>query len=118
MIEVISDSLAAGMTQGAWLAIVAMTVLTILARLMGFWILGTVALTARVRRALEALPGGVILATIVPITLESGPAGLLGIAVATLIMALTRKDWLAVAVGLACVAAYRAYLEPLGYFQL
>lgn len=111
--DVISASLSAGMTEGAWLAILAMTVLTIVARLMGFFILGTVPLTARVRRGLEALPGGVILATIVPITLESGPAGLLGIAVATLVMALSRKDWLAVALGLGCVAGYRAFIEPL-----
>lgn len=113
MMETITTSLSAGMTQGAWLAILSMTALTVLARVMGFWILGTVPLTARVRRGLEALPGGVILATIVPITLDSGPAGLLGIAVATLVMALTRKDWLAVALGLASVAAYRGFVEPL-----
>ena len=98
------------MTEGAWLAILAMMAMTVLARLRGFWILGRVPLTARVRRGLEALPGGVILATIVPITLETGPAGLLGICVATLVMALTRKDWIAVALGLASVAAFRAIL--------
>ncbi|MEM1284530.1 MAG: AzlD domain-containing protein [Pseudomonadota bacterium] len=101
------------MTQGAWIAIAAMVVMTLLAKMMGFWIIGRVPLTPRVRRGLEALPGGVILATIVPITLESGPAGLLGIAVATLVMALTKKDWLAVALGLGAVAGYRAVLEPL-----
>lgn len=96
------------MTDGALLAILAMMATTILAKTMGFWILGRVPLTARVRRGLEALPGGVILATIVPITLESGPSGLIGIAVATTVMMLTRKDWLAVAVGLAAVSAVRA----------
>ncbi|MEO0384523.1 MAG: AzlD domain-containing protein [Pseudomonadota bacterium] len=100
-------------TQGAWLAIGAMVVMTLLAKMMGFWVLGRVPLTARLRRGLEALPGGVILATIVPITLESGPAGLLGISVATLVMAVTKKDWLAVGLGLASVAGYRAFLEPL-----
>lgn len=98
------------MTQGAWLAIFAMMATTILAKTMGFWILGRVPLTARVRRGLEALPGGVILATIVPITLESGAPGLAGIAVATAVMVMTRKDWLAVAAGLAAVAAIRAFL--------
>lgn len=96
------------MTDGAWLAIGVMVAMTLLAKTMGFWILGRVPLTARVRRGLEALPGGVILATIVPITLESGPAGLLGIAVATAVMAFTKKDWLAIALGLAAVAGYRA----------
>ena len=98
------------MTQGAWLAIGMMVIMTLLAKTMGFWILGRVPLTARVRRGLEALPGGVILATIVPITLDSGTAGLLGIAVATAVMALTKKDWLAVALGLAAVAGYRALI--------
>lgn len=101
------------MTDGAWLAIGAMVVMTVLAKVMGFWFLGRVPLTPRVRRGLEALPGGVILATIVPITLESGPAGLLGIAVATMVMAVTKRDWLAVALGLVAVAGYRALLEPL-----
>ncbi|WP_375571281.1 AzlD domain-containing protein [Ahrensia marina] len=100
-------------TEGAWLAIGAMVVMTLLAKMMGFWVLGRVPLTPRLRRGLEALPGGVILATIVPITLESGPAGLLGIGVATLVMAATKKDWLAVGLGLASVAGYRAFLEPL-----
>ncbi len=100
-------------TEGAWAAIGVMVAITLLAKTMGFWVLGRVPLTPRVRRGLEALPGGVILATIVPITLESGPAGLLGISVATLVMAITKKDWLAVALGLAAVAGYRALLEPL-----
>ncbi|MEM6710799.1 MAG: AzlD domain-containing protein [Pseudomonadota bacterium] len=95
------------MTQGAWLAIGAMVVMTVLAKTMGFWILGRVPLTARLRRGLEALPGGVILATVVPITLESGAAGLLGIATAAGLMAWLHKDWLAVAAGLAVIAGYR-----------
>lgn len=98
------------MTQGALFAILVMMVITILAKTMGFWILGRVPLTARVRRGLEALPGGVILATIVPITLESGLPGIAGIAVATAFMVVTRKDWLAVAAGLAAVAAIRAFI--------
>lgn len=108
--ETLASSLSAGMTDGAWRAILAMMALTVVARLMGFFILGSVPLTPRVRRGLEALPGGVILATIVPIALETGLAGLVGIATATLVMALTRKDWLAVAAGLACVAGLRALL--------
>ena len=94
-------------TPGAWAAIGAMVAMTLLAKMMGFWILGRVPLTARLRRGLEALPGGVILATIVPIALESGPGGVLGIATAAGLMALTRKDWLAVGLGLAAVAGYR-----------
>lgn len=96
------------MTQGAWLAIAAMVAATLSAKMMGFWILGRVPLTARVRRGLEALPGGVILATIVPIAMESGWRGLAGIAVAAAVMALLRKDWLAVSAGLAVVAGLRA----------
>ena len=108
--DALNTAFASGMTDGAWIAILAMMVMTVIARLMGFFILGSVPLTPRVRRGLEALPGGVILATIVPITLETGLGGLLGIATATLVMALTRKDWIAVAAGLAVVSAYRAFL--------
>jgi len=97
-------------TEGAWAAIGAMMIMTILAKTMGFWILGRVPLTARLRRGLEALPGGVILATVVPITLESGLPGVLAVGMAALTMALTRKDWLAVAIGLATLAGYRAFL--------
>lgn len=100
-------------TEGAWLAISVMVVMTLIAKMMGFWVLGRVPLTPRVRRGLEALPGGVILATVVPITLESGPAGLLGIGVATLVMVVTKRDWLAIGLGLASVAGYRAFLQPL-----
>ncbi|MEM1288638.1 MAG: AzlD domain-containing protein [Pseudomonadota bacterium] len=98
------------MTTGAWSAILAMAAATVIARTMGFFILGTVPLTARVRRGLEALPGGVILATVVPVSLEAGWDGLLGIAIAAIVMALTRKDWLAVGLGLACVATIRAFV--------
>ena len=115
MTDAMTDALAglfgAGMTDGAFRAILAMAAVTVVARLMGFFILGTVPLTPRVRRGLEALPGGVILATIVPIALETGLPGLAGIATATLVMALTRRDWLAVAAGLACVAALRALVQ-------
>ena len=96
------------MTEGAWLAISAMVVLTVLAKVMGFWALGHVSLTPRVRRGLEALPGGVILATVVPITLESGADGLVAITVAAAVMFLTRKDWLAVGAGLGVLALLRA----------
>lgn len=100
-------------TEGAWLAIGVMVVMTLIAKMMGFWVLGRVPLTPRVRRGLEALPGGVILATVVPITLESGPAGLLGIGVATLVMVVTKRDWLAIGLGLVSVAGYRAFLQLL-----
>ncbi|MBV6656430.1 MAG: AzlD domain-containing protein [Devosiaceae bacterium] len=98
------------MTDGALFAIGAMVVMTLIAKTMGFYILGHVPLTARVRRGLEALPGGVILATVVPITLETGWDGVAGIAVAAGLMAVTRKDWIAVGAGLAVVAGLRAVL--------
>lgn len=96
------------MTQGAWIAIAAMVAMTVLAKTMGFFILGRVPLTARLRRGLEALPGGVILATVVPITLQSGVAGLAGLFAAAVMMVAFRKDWLAVAGGLAVVGFVRA----------
>jgi hypothetical protein len=46
----------------------------------------------------------------VPITLESGPPGLLAIAIATLVMAVTRKTGWPLRSALLPLAGYRAFL--------
>lgn len=89
-------------------AILAMTAVTYGLRAGGYWIMGRVRLTARVRRGLEALPGAIIVATILPVAAAGGPSAMIGIAVAGLAMTVLRQDLSAVAFGLAAAALARS----------
>lgn len=51
-------------TFGTWMAILAMAVVTYAIRAGGFWLMGYVPLTRRVRSILNALPGSVVVAVI------------------------------------------------------
>jgi len=89
-------------------ALAAMVVATYLMRAGGFWLMGRVPLTARVRQILEALPGSIIVAVILPLIVRSGGAGLLAIGVASAVMIAVRNDFLAVLAGVAAAALVRA----------
>ena len=52
---------------GILAAILTMAAATYAMRAGGFWLMGHVPLTARVRRMLEALPGSVVVATVLPL---------------------------------------------------
>ncbi|MGN6460202.1 MAG: AzlD family protein [Pseudolabrys sp.] len=95
---------------GVWVAIAVLSVVTFLIRAGGFWLMEHIPLTPRLRRMLEALPGAVVVATVLPIVVRGGLASGIAIAGAVLIMALRRNDLLAVFCGLAIVAALRAVL--------
>jgi uncharacterized membrane protein len=95
---------------GTVLAILAMAVVTYPLRAGGFWLMGHVALTPRLRRILEALPGAVVVATVLPILAREGIPAALAIAAAGVAMALLRNDFLAVIAGMAAVALARAVL--------
>lgn len=90
------------------LAILAMALPTYAMRAGGFWLMGHVPLTARLRRMLEALPGSVLIATVLPIAMREGVVGLLAIAASILVMYLRRNDLIAVIAGLAVVIGARA----------
>jgi uncharacterized membrane protein len=89
-------------------AILAMAGVTYLMRVSGYWIIGRFQMTPRVRRMLEALPGCIVMATIVPIALSQGPAAMLAIVGAALVMAISRSDFVAVLAGVAAAALARA----------
>ena len=98
---------------GGWAtlaAIVAMGVVTYGMRAGGFWLMAHVPLTARVRRILGALPGTVVVATVLPIAVRNGLPALLAIAAACGAMMLRRNDFLAVLAGMAVAAAARAWI--------
>ena len=83
------------------LGILAMAAATYPMRIGGFWLMGRVTLSPRVRRMLEASPGAVIAATILPVVAREGAAAALAILVGGAIMLLWRRDYLAVAAGMA-----------------
>lgn len=91
-----------------YLAILAMAASTYLCRASGVILMSRVRVTPRIERALRALPGSIVVATVLPIALASGPPALLGIAAAFAAMVLTRTELAALAAGLATVAAARA----------
>jgi uncharacterized membrane protein len=73
--------------------------------------MGRLTLTPRTLRMLEALPGSVVAALVVPVVAKEGlPAGVAMVTVAVL-MIWRRNEFLALAVGIVVAAAIRA----LGY---
>jgi uncharacterized membrane protein len=93
---------------GVLAAIAAMAVATYAMRAGGFWMMRLVPPSARMRKALNALPGSVIVATVLPIIVRDGVTAMLAIGAAVAAMLLTRRDFLAVIAGMAVAAAIRA----------
>jgi len=91
------------------LAIVVMAVMNYLMRAAGFWVMAHVPLTRRTQRMLEALPGSIVAATVLPIVARSGPAAGLAVAAAAGVMIASGNSFLAVAAGVAAAAALRAF---------
>lgn len=89
--------------------ILAMAAATLAVRFAGYWIMASVPLTPFVRGALEALPGTIIVATIVPLAMREGLDAWAGIAAAALVMIVMRKDIAALVAGLAVVAGARFF---------
>jgi uncharacterized membrane protein len=94
---------------GPMAGILAMAFATYFTRVIGFWLMGHVPMTVRVRRMLETLPGAIVVALIVPLAARAGVPGLIGIAVTLASMLIRRNEFLAVAVGLTAISLARAY---------
>lgn len=88
--------------------IAVLAVLTYLCRIGGFAAMRYVPFTPPVRRALEALPGSVMAAVIVPGVLASGLPGLVGVLTAMLTMFFLKKDLAAMVFGCLAAALMRA----------
>jgi uncharacterized membrane protein len=95
---------------GASLAIFAMTIATYLCRASGVVLMSRVRITPRIERALRALPGSIVVATILPIALDGGLPAILALAAAIIAMSLLRLELAALAAGLAAVTLVRAFL--------
>ncbi len=95
-------------TWGAALAIAAMAAITFLCRIAGVVVMSRVRLTPRMERGLRALPGSIIMATILPVIIDNGFPAILAMAVTILAMIATRIDLVALLVGLGTLSVLRA----------
>ena len=86
----------------------AMALAAYAARIAGYWLIGRVPLSPRLLRMLDALPGAVIAAIVLPILVKGGPSAVLAVAAAMATMALVRNDFAAVLAGVAMAALVRA----------
>jgi uncharacterized membrane protein len=90
-------------------AIFAMAVVTLMLRMSGYWIVGRFALTPRLRRGLEALPFALFAATIVPLAIKGGVAGLIATSIVAAFMFLTRSELLALLAGIGAATLMRSH---------
>jgi uncharacterized membrane protein len=90
------------------LAIAGMTAVTLSLRLGGYFLMSYVVVTPRVRRMLDALPGSVIAAAVLPVALQGGGVAIAAVLLAMLAMYLSRSDMVAIIVGVGAAALLRA----------
>jgi uncharacterized membrane protein len=93
---------------GAILAILAMAVATYLCRISGVVLMGFIPLTPHVRRGLAALPGSIVVATVLPLIERLGLAAAIALLAAMGSMVLRRSELLALVVGMSVIAGLRA----------
>jgi uncharacterized membrane protein len=92
---------------GAVLAIAAMALATYLCRASGVVLMSRVTITPRVERALRALPGSIVVATVLPLALNGGLPAIGALVAAIAVMRLVRFELAALIAGLAVVSLLR-----------
>ena len=90
------------------IAFAVMTAVTVAARLGGYWLMGYVNVTPRVRRMLDALPGSIIVAAALPVAVNGGLVVMFAIAAAMIVTMIRRNDFIAVITGMVVAALARA----------
>jgi uncharacterized membrane protein len=94
---------------GAIIGILAMAAATLMTRVAGYWLMGHIPMTRRVRRGLEILPGAIMAAIVVPIVAKAGPVALLAVMVAAGSMMVRRNEFIAVGLALTAASLARAF---------
>ena len=89
------------------LALVVIAVVTYITRVGGLVIMNRMPITKRIERSLGALAGSVLVAIVVPPTLEGDLAAKAAVVAAIVIMLLTRNAVLAMGTGLVAAVAIR-----------
>jgi uncharacterized membrane protein len=93
---------------GTALAIASMVLATYLCRIGGVVLMTHVQITPRVERGMRALPGSIIVATILPLILDGGAPAVASVAVALTTMVLTRSELAGLLAGLGTLSLLRA----------
>ena len=94
---------------GDWLAIGAMALATYFCRVSGVIGMSHIRITPRLERGLQALPGAIIVSTVLPGAFTAGPSAIAGVLAGLGIMALWRQEVFALVAGLAVVALARHF---------
>jgi uncharacterized membrane protein len=89
------------------LAILVMALVTCLMRAVGFKLMAYVPLTPRMRRMLDALPGSIVAAIVLPTIAKTGPAAALAVIVAVGVVLACRNELIAIAAGAAVAVLAR-----------
>ena len=92
---------------GPYLAVIAMAAATYLCRVSGVLAMKHLTVTPRIERGLRALPGSIVVATVLPIVVEAGSPAALGLVAGLAVMAGLRFEIAALLAGLGTVAATR-----------
>jgi uncharacterized membrane protein len=103
-----SDLLIGATTPGVAVAIAAMAVATYLCRISGYFMMSLIPLTPALKRALAALPGSIVAATVLPTIERLGLAAGIALGAALVVMLVRRNEILALVVGLSAAVAARA----------
>lgn len=90
------------------IAFAVMAVVTVASRLGGYWLMGYINVTPRVRRMLDALPGSIIVAASLPVAVNGGAVVLFAIGAAIAITIIRRNEFVAVITGMTVAALARA----------
>lgn len=77
----------------------------------GYWVMGRMPLTPRIRRGLEALPGAIIVSTILPIVMKGGVIVAVCLVIAAAAQIQFKKEFVAVF----CAAFAAAGLRAAGF---
>jgi uncharacterized membrane protein len=94
---------------GSVIAIASMVLATYLCRVGGVVLMTRVRITPRVERGMRALPGSIIMATILPLILDGGTPAIPSVAVAVITMMLTRSELAGLIAGLGTLSLLRAF---------
>lgn len=92
---------------GAYLVIGLMTLVVMFTRLGGVFITGLLPLRPRVMSFIDAMSGSVLVAVLVPIAVEAGMAGRLGMLATAGVMLLTARPMAGVSLGILVTALIR-----------
>jgi uncharacterized membrane protein len=94
----------------AVIAIVGMTIATLLTRIGGFWMMSYVTVSPRVERFLRHTAGGVLVAIVTAAVMKGDPAMWAGLAAAVAVMLLLRKSMTAILIGMVIAIGLRHFL--------